>query len=42
MSGPVVQDTLMSRIERSRKNLLANCFHNFGKKDLKETAIRNV
>ena len=42
MSGPVVQDTLMSRIERSRKNLLANCFHNFGKKDLKETAIRNI
>ena len=32
MSGPVVQDTFMSRIERSRKNLLANCFHNFGEK----------
>ena len=41
-SHPVVQDTLMSRIEHSCKNLLVNCFHNFGKKDLKETAIRNV
>ena len=34
MSGPVVQDTLMSRIEGSRKK--------FWGKDLKETAIRNV
>ena len=27
-------EALMSRIERSRKNLLANCFRNVGKKDL--------
>ena len=27
----------MSRIERSRKTLLANCFRNFGKNDLKDT-----
>ena len=32
----------MSRIERSRKTLLANCFRNFGKNDLKDTAVRNV
>ena len=33
----------MSMIERSRKELLANCLiRNFGKNDLKETAIRNV
>ena len=29
----------MSRIELTSKNLLANCFCNFGKKDMKETAI---
>ena len=34
--------SLMSRIDLASKNLLANCFHNFTKKDLKETAIRKV
>ena len=33
----------MSRIERSRKELLTNCLiRNFGRSDLKETANRNV
>ena len=33
---------LMSRIGDCQKNLLANCFCNFGKKNLKETAVANI
>ena len=33
---------LMSRIEHTSKNWLANCFRDFGKKGLKRTAITNV
>jgi len=33
---------LMSRIDLVSKNLLANCFRNISKKDLKKTAIRKV
>ena len=32
----------MSRIERSRKTLLAHCFRSFGKNDFKDTSVRNV
>lgn len=34
--------SLMSRIERTSKNLQANWFRKFGEKDLKETAVTNV
>ena len=34
--------SLVSRIDLVSKNLLANCLRNFGKKDLKKTAIRKV
>ena len=33
---------LMSRIDLVSKNLLANCFRSFSKKDLKRTTIRKV
>ena len=33
---------LMSKIDLVSKNLLANCFRNFSKKDLEKTAIRKV
>ena len=32
----------MSRIEHCGKNELANCFRNFGRKDLKDSAVKNV
>ena len=32
----------MSRIDLVSKNLLANCFRNFSKKDLKKTAIKKI
>ena len=32
----------MSRIEHCGKNVLANCFRNFGRKDLKDSAVKNV
>ena len=34
--------SLMSRIDLVSKNLLANCFRNFSKKDLKKTVIRKL
>ena len=37
-----IDGSLMSRIGLVSKNLLANVFRNFSKKDLKRTAIRKV
>ena len=37
----IPSNPLMSRIERSRQNLRANCFLNYGKIYLMETAVRN-
>ena len=36
----VTRVALMSKIDLVSKNLLANCFHNFSKKDLKYPASR--
>ena len=42
VGGLAFPNTGMSRIDLVSKNLLANYFRKFSKKDLKKTAIRKV